>query len=164
MISVKASEEDERKIAVHLDELPRRLRSALRPIITELTDRLLGAVHAAEPMRTGRLRAATKAFVDEKDDRISGKVRVVAEGGRGSGTHEAAAALEYGAHRSVLVSEHTERLTAKLSRSQAGGLVMVESYVRRANIMARRFMRDPATAMRPEAMAALQRVIAEAKL
>lgn len=164
MISVKANEADERKIAVHLDELPRRLRSALRPIITELTDRLLKGVHAAEPMRSGRLRAATKAFIDEKDDRISGKVRVVAEGGTGSGTHEAAAALEYGAHRSVMVSEHTERLSGKLKRSEAGGLVMVEAYVRRANIMARRFMRDPATAMRPEAMAELQRAISEARL
>lgn len=167
MISMSVNEADERKIELHLMELPRRLRAKLRPAITELTKELLARVRASEPVRTGRLRQSTQSFIDEREDRIVGRVRVLAEYGRAKGAsrhNEAAAALEYGAHRSVMVREHSSHETHVFNRASAGTLVMVEAYTRRANISARRFLRDPAAAMRPRAMAELQRIVDETTL
>jgi hypothetical protein len=155
-MTVTVKPEDERKLYLHLDELPSKLRTALRPAITHLTNELLRAIHAREPVRTGRLRAETQAFVDEHEDRIIGRVRVVAPPGKRGGSHEAAAALEYGAHRSFMVRGHTER--------RDSSLVMIREYRRRADITARRFMGDPATAMRPRALAELKQAIEDAKL
>lgn len=162
MISVSVSEADERRIALHLDQLPAKLRTKLRPTIARLTDELLQRIRAAEPVRTGRLRQQTQAFVDEKEDRITGTVRVVAGTGQRSGSHEAAAALEYGAHRSFFVREHMEHLNHVFKRPSDRQLVMVEAYRRRANIQARRFMRDPAAAIRARALTELEAVVKEA--
>lgn len=168
MISIQVKPEDERRIELHLEELPSRLMTRMKPVITELTNELLRRIHAAEPVRTGRLRQSTQAFVDEHPDRITGRVRVVT--GRGLGavrgsTHEAYAALEYGAHRSFVVHQHEEHLSHVFRRRADNHLVMVQAYTRRANITAQRFMRGPATAMRARVLAEFQRVIdEEAKL
>jgi hypothetical protein len=150
-MTVEVKPEDERKLFLHLDELPSKLRTNLRPVITHLTNELLRAIHAREPIRTGRLRAETQAFVDEHEDRIIGRVRVIGPTGRRSGSHEAAAALEYGAHRSFMVREHVTH--------RDRSLVMIREYRRRADITARRFMRDPAAAIRPRALAELKQAI-----
>jgi hypothetical protein len=164
MITVAINPSDERRILVRLDGLPSQLRTALRPAITSLTQQLLQRVRAAEPVRTGRLRQATQAFVDERRDRISGKVRVLAFRGRTAprGSHNvAAAALEYGAHRRFTVRAHRARLGHVFGQRRTGGMVMVEAYQRHANITARRFLRSPAAAMRPRIQAELQRIIKE---
>lgn len=158
MISFTVNPDDERRLFLHLDELPTKLLTELKPTITSLTDELLRRIHAAEPVRTGQLRAQTQAFVDQHDDRIIGRVRVVAGKGRMSGTHEAAAALEYGAHRSFLVREHT---THHLGSDRT--ISMVEAYQRRADITAKRFMRDPAEAMRPRILSELQEAVNKVK-
>jgi hypothetical protein len=155
-MTVTVKPEDERKLFVHLDEIPTKLMTKLRPVLVQLTNELLRRIRAREPVHTGRLRLETQAFVDEKPGSIIGKVRVVAPRGTTSGSHEAAAALEYGAHRSFRVRAHTMR--------RDGSLVMIREFQRRADITAKRFMRDPAAEMRPRALAEIKQAIEETKL
>jgi hypothetical protein len=145
-------------VEAHLDRVSTRLRSGLRTAITELTNQLLARVRAAEPYRTGRLRQSTQAFVDERPDRIRGRVRIL---GVGQTHNAAAAALEYGAHRIVSVRAHQEHLTHVFDRATDSQFVAVRAYERRANIQAKRFLRDPAAAMRPRIQAELERVVRE---
>jgi hypothetical protein len=153
-------EEDDRQVTAHLARLTPQLRSGLREAITRLTDQLLERVRAAEPYRTGKLRQETQAFVDVKDDEVRGRVRILGTGGRGHNV--AAAALEYGAHRVVNVRAHQEHLSHVFDRATDSQFVAVRAYQRRANIQAKRFLRDPAQAMRPQVRAELERVISEA--
>jgi hypothetical protein len=164
MISVGINPDDERRLLLHLDQVPTRLHTALRPVITSLTDELLRRIHAAEPVRSGRLRRETQSFVDETPSKIVGMVKVVGPGGKASGSHEAAAALEYGAHRRFSVRAHAMHETHVFGRASGRTLVMVEEYTRRANIAARRFIRGPATALRPLALARMRQAIDDAKL
>jgi hypothetical protein len=150
---------DDRQVAAHLDRIPGKLRTGLKESITRLTDQLLARVKAAEPYRTGKLRQETQAFVDEHEDKITGKVRIL---GAGREHNVAAAALEYGAHRIVNVRAHREHLSHVFDRATDSKFVAVKAYSRRANIQAKRFLRDPAQAMRPQIQAELQRVISEA--
>jgi hypothetical protein len=145
-------------VAAHLDQISGRLKSGLRTAITQLTDQLLARVRAAEPYRTGRLRQETQAFVDERPDGIRGRVRIL---GAGREHNVAAAALEYGAHRIVSVRAHQEHLTHVFDRASDSQFVAVKAYERRANIQAKRFLRDPAAAMRPRIETELERVINE---
>jgi hypothetical protein len=146
---------DDRAVIAHFEQLSGRLKSGLRLAITQLTDQLLARIHAAEPYRTGRLRTATQAFVDVKDDAVTGRVRILGAG------REAAAALEYGAHRIVRVRAHQEHLSHVFDRAIDSQFVAVSAYTRRANIQAKRFLRDPAAAMRPRIQAEIERVVAE---
>lgn len=132
-------------LVVHLEQLPMALRTNLRATIIRLTDELLARVRAAEPRRTGRLQSETRSFIDENDNRILGRVRVLGAGG--GGPNIAAAALEYGAHRSFQVRGYQRRG------------VTVSAYRRRQNIAPRRFLHAPAEAMRGRIMAELQAAI-----
>jgi hypothetical protein len=152
-------EENDRAVVAHLERIPGQLRTALRASITQLTDQLLQRVRAAEPYRTGKLRQETQAFVDVRDDSVRGRVRILGAGGKGHNV--AAAALEYGAHRLVQVRAHQEHLSHVFDRATDSQFVAVRAYQRRANIQAKRFLRDPAAAMRPQIQAELQRVVAE---
>jgi len=132
-------EVNDRRLIEHLDSLPEMLKTALLPKITELTTALLNEVHAAEPVRTGRLVSATRMFIDEGQDYIAGKVRVV---GQKSDIHRIAAALEYGAaHAFMSVKPYVRR-----GHPVAG-------YRRRENIHEYRFMRGPAASLRERALA-----------
>jgi hypothetical protein len=140
---------DERNVVLHFEQFGMTLRSNLRETITLLTRELLAAVRAMEPRRTGQLISLTRSFVDESEDYVRGRVRVL--GPPGTRHNIAAAALEYGAHRMVLVRPHAERYS--------GQSIAVTGYERRANVAARRFLRGPAEAMRARVMAALQEAI-----
>jgi hypothetical protein len=153
---------DDRAVKLRLEELPSRLRSRLRPVIARLTEQLLGQVRAAEPVRTGKLRAATQAFVDDKENFVRGRVRVLAVPGRGGSHNIAAAALEYGAHRLVHVKQHETHIDTIFGRASARQLAIVDAYTRRANITAERFLRGPAATLRPAAIAALERAVNDA--
>jgi hypothetical protein len=153
---------DDRAIRLRLESLPSRLRSRLHPVVARLTDELLGRVRAIEPDRTGKLRAATQAFVDDRENLVRGRVRVLAVPGRGLSHNIAAAALEYGAHRLVHVSAHQTHIDTIFGRASARQLAIVDAYTRRANITAERFMRGPAAALRPTALAALQQAVDDA--
>jgi hypothetical protein len=149
---------DERKVDLRLDQLPTRLRTALKPAITRLTDQLLARVLSAEPRRTGALQRATKAYVDDKENAVRGRVRIGPEAGKGA-RNVAAAALEYGAHRLVHVKEHESHVSRVFGRVANKELEIVDAYTRRANIIAERFLRGPLQAMRPTIQAELERVV-----
>jgi hypothetical protein len=136
---------DDERLLLHFEKLSTTLKTNLRSTITSLTDNLLGQVRSAEPSRTGLLRSLTRAFVDEGDNFVRGRVRVL--GPPGSRHNIAAAALEYGVHRSVSVRAYQRQS------------FQVRAYERQADIAARRFLRDPAAAMRSKVLAALQAAI-----
>jgi hypothetical protein len=138
---------DDRNIKAMFDELPTTLRTNLTATIARLTDELLAKVRAAEPHRTGRLRLETRRFVDERENFVRGRVRILAPGGRGHNV--AAAALEYGAHRSFPVKSYRRDGDT------------VGAYRRRANIDARRFLRDSALGMRAKVLAELRQAISD---
>ena len=134
------------RVMVRFDELPKQIRKALRTKITELTHQLLAQVQAREPVRTGRLRQLTRAYVDEKQDVIRGRVRVLGRRGINQPAR-AFGALEYGAHRSHRVKGYQRRSGR------------VRPYERRANIKAQRFLRGPASVMLPRAKAEIEAII-----
>jgi hypothetical protein len=139
---------DDRNLMLHLEQLPMALRTKLRPTIVALTAELLARVRASEPRRTGQLQNLTRSFIDEREDSIRGRVRVLSPAGRGHNV--AAAALEYGAHRAVSV---------RASRREG---IAVRAYQRHANIAARRFLRGPAEAMREKALTEIRAAVDEA--
>lgn len=139
---------DDRYLTLHLDKLPMALKSKLRPVITKLTGELLGRVRSMEPRHTGLLQSLTRSYVDETEDYVRGRVRIMAPSGQAHNI--AAAALEYGAHKLFIVSAHRRRTIA------------VRAYERHARITARRFLRDPAGAMRERALAEIRTAVDEA--
>jgi hypothetical protein len=142
------------KLALHFDELPAKLQQNLKAAITNVTHELLGRVEAAEPVRTGRLRRATHAYVDEREDWVRGRVRIIPTG-HAQSVGAAFGALEYGA------PGKTRSGPVSVKPYRRGG-VSVGSYDRRRpTIRARRFLRGPAEAMRPQIMAELQAAIGQ---
>ena len=89
------------RIQLMLDQLPAKLQANLAKRIDALTVEAQAKMRAAEPHRTGRLQAETKRFVDERENWVRGRVRILGPGGRGHNI--AAAALEYGSHKSIPV-------------------------------------------------------------
>ena len=138
------------RLRVRLDTLPDKLRRRLVSTIGRLTNELLHKVEAREPLRTGRLRALTQAYVD--DNRIKqfvrGRVRVLRS--RAHNTAAAAGALEYGS---------TGKRFAVSGYSRRG--YRVRGYQRVGGITEMRFLRGPAAAMLPKARAELRRVLAD---
>lgn len=145
---------DTGRILARLDQLPRELRARLRGVITQLTNELLAKVEAAEPVRTGTLRAQTHAYVDEGPTWIRGRVRVLRNGPRNYGA--IAGALEYGGpgkKRRGLVRVHAYRRDG----------ATVRAYQRRQpHIKAMRFLRGPAAAQLPRARALIRAAIEDA--
>jgi hypothetical protein len=149
---------DTGRIQLRLDAFPRAVQQRLKQTIGQLTHRLLASVQAAEPVRTGRLRQETHAFVDQGIRRgmpwVRGRVRVLAgEGNLGARF----GALEYGGPgirrrgRKVEVKAYTR------------GGVRVMAYERRQpTIRAMRFLRGPAIAQRAAAVAALEAALNDA--
>jgi hypothetical protein len=138
---------DDTKIKLMLDQLPAKLQANIAARLDVLTTELQAKVRAAEPHRTGRLQAETRRFVDQRENWVRGRVRVLGPGGRGHNV--AAAALEYGAHRSFPVKGYRRGATA------------VSAYRRHANIAERRFLRNAAEGIRPKVIAELQQAIAD---
>ncbi len=139
---------DETRLLARLDHLPHELHARLAGPIRELTEALFARVQAAEPYRTGALRAATRSFVDDRENLIRGRVRVLGESGRGKHNVKAGA-LEYGAHGDAAVHGY--------AREDA----TVSAYHRDVNIAEHRFLRDAALDLRTEFEAMVERAIAE---
>lgn len=146
MIDFKINMNDT-KITLMLDQFPKKLQANIAARLDVLTAELQAKVRAAEPHRTGRLQAETKRFVDERENWVRGRVRILGPGGRGHNI--AAAALEYGSHKSIPVKGY-----------RRGGSAVV-AYRRRTNIAERRFLRGSAEGMRAKVLAELQQAIAD---
>jgi hypothetical protein len=137
-------EVDDRKLLLHLEKLPATLRTNLRTTIAKLTEQLLAQVRSIEPSRTGRLRSQTRGFVDETKTMVRGRVRVL---GTAGAPNIAAAALEYGSHKSIAVKAYQRKGVA------------VRAYERRTNITAQRFLHGPFAAMRERALAEIKAAV-----
>lgn len=147
---------DNGRVKLRLDEFPKKVQQRLKQTIGTLVRELLTRVEAAEPMRTGALRRATQAFVDEGISRggpwVRGRVRVTRESGLGARF----GALEYGA-------PGTRRRGAVPVRGYSRAGVRVSSYSRRRpNIKEMRFLRGPARSQRARAVAALEAALNDA--
>lgn len=149
---------DAGRIQLRLDAFPRELQRRLKQTIGMLTQQLLVRVEAAQPVRTGKLRRATHAFVDEGIKRgvpwVRGRVRVL--GGEGN-LGARFGALEYG-------GPGRRRFGKKVKvRAYSRGGVRINAYERRQpTIRAMRFLRGPAQAQRARAIAALEAAINDA--
>ena len=141
------------RLSLHFDKFPAALQKKLKTTIS----RHSRIVCARPGGRAGshRRRAATRAFVDERKNFVRGRVRILATG-RAQSIAAAFGALEYGgpgARRSGPVSVGAYR--------RAG--VSVRTYERRRpRIRARRFLRGPAAALRPQIKAQLEAAIGQA--
>ena len=161
-VQFRIDEGDTGRIQVRFEQLPKEIKARLEGAIRQLTDELLARVKAAEPVRTGRLLSMTHAYVDVRENFVRGRVRIADS----AHPREAviAGALEYGApgrrKGRVPVRAHRMRLTHLFGRPYRGGSVTVRSFSRkRPTIREMRFLRGPALAMRPQALAALRAAI-----
>ena len=143
---------DATKLILHFEKLPAAIKRQLEIKIGQLTHQLHAQVRAAEPVRTGRLRAATRAFVDVRQDFVRGRVRILPTG-RAQRVAAAFGALEYGG------PGHRRRGPVKVRAYTRDGVSVGRYERRRPHIAARRFLRGPAAAMRPRAMAELEAIV-----
>lgn len=148
------------KLIARLDALPQELLARLEPAIERLTQQMLAEVLAREPERTGALKAATRSFVDKRNNLIRGRVRILGEPG-GPRHNVKAAALEYGAHGRAAVSAHEMSLDHVFATEIAPEDVTVGAYQRDVNIGAERFLRDALADIRAEFEIEIDRAIAE---
>lgn len=135
-----------RTVERRIEYFEQRFHGKLRAVIEALTSRLLSAVEAAEPERTGRLRRQTRQRIFERPNRISG--RVTAASRRADALK--AAALEYGSKRQIAVAAYTR-----------GADGAVAAYTRKSNISAMRFLRGPFAEMRGDIEEQLQEALDE---
>jgi hypothetical protein len=143
------------KLVLHFDEITPALQRQLKVAISRVTHQLLARVRAAEPVRTGRLRSLTRAYVDERPNFVRGRVRILGQRGPNQPAR-AFGALEYGGPG--------QRRTGKVRvRWSSRGNVGVTAYERRRpRRRARRFLRGPAAAMRPQIRAELEAALGQA--
>jgi hypothetical protein len=148
-------EVDDRRLILHLDALPKVLRTALRQRITSLIQQLLAQVRAAEPRRTGILVRQTRGYVNERKDFIGGRVVILSRSADALEPHNvAAAALEYGVHGSGR--------GPRFRRSRSKGANPLAARPGPVRIPAYRFLRGPAAAILPRARAEIEAAITEA--
>ena len=138
------------RLRVRLESMPKQLQKRLTQTIGRLTNELVHKVEAREPVRTGRLRSLTQAYVDTNQIKmfVRGRVRVLRT--RRHNTAAAAGALEYGS---------TGKKFAVKGYMRRGS--HVRGYQRVGGITEMRFLRGPAAAMLPKARAELRRVLAD---
>ena len=138
------------RLRVRLESMPKQLQKRLQQTIGRLTNELVHKVEAREPVRTGRLRSLTQAYVDTNQIKmfVRGRVRVLRT--RQHNTAAAAGALEYGS---------TGKKFAVKGYMRRGS--HVRGYQRVGGITEMRFLRGPAAAMLPKARAELRRVLAD---
>jgi hypothetical protein len=135
MVDIALRLDGERLIQLRFQRLEAEVHDRFARLVRELTDELYQRVTAAEPVRTGRLRARTRERFRDTPNRITGSVTAATRRADAA----KAAALEYGAHGSAAVSAY-ERLSGDI----------VSAYRRHVNIVAHRFLRDPLAQMQGE--------------
>lgn len=150
----------DRRLQAFLHDYPASLDARIEARFQSFSQRLAAAVQAAEPQRTGRLRGETRPFVRRSPAGITAGVQVVAQGKVDIGK---AAALEYGAHGSTKVAEHWATRATFWGRYASPRAVLIEEYQRRVNIGADRYLRGPFDTLKNEAVAEIERAIAEAE-
>nr|WP_294564484.1 hypothetical protein [uncultured Rhodopila sp.] len=151
---------NDRAASLRFDKFPDFAHDRLLAALQNIEQRLEAAVIAAEPARSGALKALTGGRVYDHGNRISAVVGV-----RAQTADEArkAAALEYGSRRTAIeVKMHSAKLAHVYSRAIAEISVSVPTHSRTPNITADRFLRGPLDAIHAEAMAELQAAMQQA--
>ncbi|HUC70384.1 MAG TPA: hypothetical protein VMS01_04250 [Stellaceae bacterium] len=151
----------ERRLQAFFDDFPARLDARLYAAMERIAGRLLSAVEAAEPQRTGALRSETTSFVTKTAAAITAGVAVEAPAGD-KAAHGKAAALEYGAHRSATVAEHWAIRANFWGRYSAPRAVLIEEYRRRVEIGEERYLRGPFAALRGTILADIEAAVGQA--
>jgi hypothetical protein len=141
----------DRRVEQIFDKFPEILRPQLRAVIEDETEQLASRVRSAVPRKTGKLASEIATAVRESDTRITGIVRL-------TGEYAKAGALEYGAHRTITVRDHSERL-GHVWGLVAALLVDVPSHERHQNLEAFRYLRGPFAEMEAEITSRLQEVV-----
>lgn len=150
-----------RRLEVVFETIPDNLHKGLLDRITEFTERLAGRIRSVEPARTGKLRSETVDKIDDYGDRITGRVMIAQN--LPSKEYARAAALEYGAHKRMTVTEHQARLDHVFSRRLIAPMqVIVDRHGRTPNIASRRFMRGPTAQIAPDFIDAIRQVAQQA--
>jgi len=147
----------ETRLTLNFSELPDLIEVALEASIRELTEELLGMVQAREPVRTGRLRSQTHAYVDNNPVKrfIRGRVRILPVQEGINRTAAAFGALEYGAPGTS--GRRTGDVKIKPYRRSGRNVRAHERH--RPRIEARRFLRDAAAIMLPKAREEIERAV-----
>lgn len=146
---------DDTKLRLALDDLPDHLKAALRVTITKQTNQLLRAVQAREPLRTGRLRQQTHAYIDERQNWLRGRVRILPVRQGINRTAAAFGALEYGGPGTS--GRRTGKVRVRWYSRNGIGVGTYER--RRPTIRARRFLRGSAAALLPLFRAELEQTV-----
>jgi hypothetical protein len=144
----------DRKVEQLFDAFPNSLRPELREVISDEIAQLAARVRAAVPRKTGRLQSEIATALQERDSRISGIVHL-------TGEYAKAGALEYGAHRTITIHAHSERLDHIWHRL-FGMTVEVPTYERHQNLEAERFLRGTFAELQAQITQRLQQVVDEA--
>lgn len=145
----------DRAAGLKFDEFPEQARQRLRAAITGLIGELEGRIQSAEPSLTGKLRSETEPVVEEYPNRITGRVSITADFAK-------AAALEYGAHATVLVKAHSASLDHIYGKFVDPMTVLVAAHARKVNIGEHRFLRGPLAAMEGQILESLQQALTDA--
>jgi hypothetical protein len=148
-----------RNIDLRFDEFPVQAHQALLEVITSSTERLAEMVRSRVPKKTGRLESEINSRVHSFDNRITGIVEVA---GKSENDFRKAAALEYGAHGTMRVREHTERLSHLFGAPMEQIEVTVKAHARKLNIKAHDFLGGSAADMAGEVMQQMREAVAKA--
>lgn len=143
----------EREISDRFESFPVFAQQKLTERIGALTEQLWEGVESAVPHRTGRLASEIASRLYSKPQRIAGYVSVYAPGA--SGEYPKAGALEYG----WWAAPHPSGVMMRLAGSNRRAKARIAGATR---VAARRYLRGPLAAMRPEVVVALDEVMAEA--
>lgn len=145
----------DRQATLRLASFPDAAYARLVSAMERIEARLEMAVLAAEPNRTGALRALTGGQVyHDNPNRVAVRVGVRAET---QAEAEKAAALEYGSRgTAVSIAAHKASLDHFWARAVSPIVVQVGPYSRTPAITARRFLRGPIDMIRTEAFAEMR--------
>lgn len=144
----------ELEISQRLQGFPPFLQGKLTERIASLTEQLWEGVESVVPHRTGRLASEISSRLYSKPQRIAGYVSVYAPGRPGE--YEKAGALEYGWWAA---SHPTTGVMSRLSGSNRRAKARTAGAT---HVSARRYLRGPLAALKPEAVAVLDEAVAEA--
>ncbi len=155
MIDLAIDIATERRVGLKFEEFPQRAHASLLEKITSLTRQLEERVRAAEPYKSGKLRGATTSRIDDRPERITGRVFISADYGK-------AAALEYGAHAATQVKAHSARLDHVYANAVSPLTVMISAHSRKLDIAEHKYLRGPLEAMEGEIIEQLRAALVEA--
>jgi hypothetical protein len=159
MLDLTIDMPDERRLIARLEAFPDELQQRLAGPIERLTQMMLARAQAAEPSRTGLLRADTQSSIRRGRNFIRGQVHVAGDGGAAHNIR--AAALEYGAHGAARVAAHEMLLGHLWSEEMSPREVLVEEYTRQVNVSAIHFLHDAVAGMQDQLRAEVEEAIRE---